>query len=312
MIPGFRIKPSTYVGLAVHHERLTLIQLKQVRKQIRIDVFAKTKLPIGSIQDGKIKHPDALGQAIKTMVETHRIKQSDAALALPASQVINKRIRVAAFLNDQERAAEISSNLSVYLPGIDERLHFDFVPLEKQKEEVELQLIAARAAQVETYIQLAKAAGLTINLVDVDVYALLRGIRWMSLTAFEEITLLLDMDMTTAQLILLNQGSVVSIYPIMIDTDEVLVQQIKRGLHIFSLNHPAISLKKMLLTGCLPHPDKLKILLEHTLSIRIEKWETLNHVTVHSQLDAVELKSSVSEWLVAFGLAWRGLMHGGN
>ena len=34
MIPGFRTKHPAYAGLAVHHERLSMMKLKQIKKHI--------------------------------------------------------------------------------------------------------------------------------------------------------------------------------------------------------------------------------------------------------------------------------------
>src|SRR5689334_7159334 len=142
------MKHATYIGLAIHPERLSMIKLKQIKKQISIEGFASTV------------HQNGLDQALKQLIKENKVKQGRAALALSASHVIQKRIKVPAYLNEAERAAEISLNLKHYLPGMDEPLYFDFFAIEKNEREVELQLIAARIEQVDTYIQLAKTVGL--------------------------------------------------------------------------------------------------------------------------------------------------------
>jgi len=305
MIPGFRTKQSAYVGLAVHHERLSLMKLNYIKKQIVIEGFASVSLPAGSLVDGKVHHPDPLRQAIQQWVEVNQAENCFAALALPVSQVINKKIRVAAYLNDQERHAEISSNLKFYLPGMEDRLYFDFFPVEKHEQEMELQLIAARAAQVETYLQVAQSAGLEIDVVDVDVYAIARSLACISKNFQDEIMVLLDMDRLAAQLVLIKLGKVISVYPIVLESEEIILQQIKRGMQIFSA-----AVEKILLTGCLADSDKLQQILQAELKIPVQKLEGFKQVVIDADLNIIELNANISELLVAFGLALRGLPRG--
>lgn len=308
MILDFCIKPSTYVGLAVHHERLNLIKLKHTRKQIIIEGCETITLPAETVVDGKINYSGQLVQSIKRWVETNRAKHCLAALALPLSQVINKRIRVSACLNEEEQNVEINSNVKFYLPGMDERLYLDFVTVEKYEQEVELQLIAARAEQVETYLQLLQTAGLKVKIVDVDVYAIVRSIRWLSLHSLNQATVLLDRDVTAAQLILLDQGKVISIYPVAVDDELIMLQQIKRGMQIFLAMKNVNPIEKMLLTGCVKEAEKFQRLLQSELSLSVERVTSFKNSVIHSRVNSVEVNSCASEWLAAFGLALRGLL----
>jgi len=302
------MKKSVFVGLAVHHARLSMIKLKQIKKDILIEGFATADFPAGYVTDGEPAQAASLSQMIKQLVRMSAAENCYAALALPASQVINKRIRVAACLNDKEREAEIGSNLKYYLPGINEPLNFDFVPIENQGNEVELQLIAARTKQVETYISAAKAAELKIKIVDVDVYAAARAICVaLPPNKDDQIIVLLEIDILTAQLILLKNGKVISIYPIVMDAEDTLLQQIKRGMQIFSAAIQTANIEKILLIGHLPKLPPLKTILKETFAIPVHVFDTFHGVLLHPKLNVEKLNLHTSELLVAFGLALRGL-----
>ena len=306
MIRGFRIRPSSHVGLAVHHERLVLVRLRQTKKQIIIEKVASTALPAGTIADGKVNHLSKLADAIKKLVAANDSEGLSATLALPASQVINKRIRVAACLNNAERAVEIATHLKDYLPDINEQVYFDFIPGKKSDDEVELQFIAARAEQVEQYVHLAEAAGLKIGVMEVDINAVVRGVQQLVDRDCSRTIMILDRDVTTAQLVLLKQGKPVANYPIILGADEVVIQQVKTGLQIFSATESSVFVEKLVLTGYQSNVDVFTQTLQSVLQITVEKTRLPQQIGVHSALNEMNVESVMPEIMTAFGLALRG------
>ncbi len=291
MIPAFYTKKKASIGLALHRGRLGMIKLNQMT----IEGLAIANVPAGCIVDGI--------QGIAEWVEVNEAKGCFAALALPASDVIHKRIRMAACLSDTEREAEIGSNLKHYLPGVNEPLYFDFIEIERQENEVELQLIAARAPQVESYVHAAKKVGLKVNRIDVDMYALVRAIHFfLSEKQRSEVVIILDVDVDAAQLILLKNGKIISMYPIVMEAEEIVLQQIKRGLDVFSNIDPTRKIETLILTGCLSQLNKLKSMLETTLSLSINVLNSIQAISINSELNLEQLTTSMPEWLAAWGL----------
>ncbi|HSW93163.1 MAG TPA: pilus assembly protein PilM [Gammaproteobacteria bacterium] len=168
MLRLFSRKPSVYAGLAVCAKRLCLVTLKKTRKNVAIESVATCPLP-----------PDPLlwADALSDLVLSTGTGCRMAALALPAREVMTKRIRVPDYLTSLEQAEDIRSNLSYYLPGIPDQIYFDFIPLEKEGQDRALQCRVVRAEPVDTWCRYAKRAGLTIEVVDVDVLAIARGVR---------------------------------------------------------------------------------------------------------------------------------------
>ncbi len=172
MTPDFCIRRSAYVGLAIHHERLSMIKLDR-KKQTVIEGFAAAAIPL----EEWVHHPHRLVPVVKRLAQTCKANRCFAALGLPSSQIMSKRIRVPAYLNDQERAAEIHSHLNYYFPEADEPLYFDFVQIEQHEQETELKLVAARSKQVAAYARLIRSVGLALRVIDVDTDAAARGIQ---------------------------------------------------------------------------------------------------------------------------------------
>jgi len=300
VIADFR-KKSAFIGIAVHDDRISMAKLRQTKKKIVVEGFSIIPLPAGTIIAGKVNQAPLLWQTLKEWAQLNHAKRCFAALALPASQVIHKRIRVAACLNDFECEAEIAANLAQYLPGINEPLHFDFLPIKRDGQEVELQLIAARSEQVTMYCHAAYTAGIKVKSVDVDAYAITRAVNFILPSMSSGI--ILDMDITTAQFILLKDRKILAIYPLVLETGELLWQQIQRTLHFLSVTESVGLSKKILLTGELrqltnlanPLRDECGLIVE-TIDSLGEKLEITHDVTV-------------SAGLTALGLALRGCLN---
>ncbi|HSW69247.1 MAG TPA: pilus assembly protein PilM [Gammaproteobacteria bacterium] len=292
----FRKTPA-FAGLAVRHGQLSLMKLKQIKKDIMIEGFASANVPSGSLSGS-----ETLYLVIKELMEAVDAKNCHAALALPASHVINKSIRVASCLNDKERDAEIRANMNDYLPGTDGSLYFDFVPMEQHENDIELQLIAARSLYVETYLRAGDMAGLKIKIVDVDVYAIARAIYFiLPQNKRAESCVILDIDFSSAQLILLKNGKIISIYPVSLEIEDLFFQQIKRGIQFFSTIEKNI--KKIILTGDLSRLEQLKSVLEKILPISVSYLNYFKQVSANPDFN---LKND-SKYLLAFGLALRGV-----
>lgn len=172
MLRFARAKEPTLVGLAMHQDRISMVKLKH--KNI-LEAFAIADLPQGWLVDGKINHVEEVVQLIRNLIIDFQAENCCAAIGLPVSLVISKRIKVAACLSDAERVADIKDNLPHYFPGIKEPLSFDFIPLEENHEDDEVLLVAARSGQVDAYVSVAEQAGLKVRVVDVDIYALSRA-----------------------------------------------------------------------------------------------------------------------------------------
>ncbi len=290
MLADFRNK-SAFIGIALHDEKVSMVKLRKAKKKIIVEGFSIAPLPTET----------QLQQILNDWVDLYRAKHCRAAWALPASQIIYKHIHIPVGLNDLECEVEIAANLQRYLPAINEPLHFDFLPIKRNDHEVELQIIAARSLQVSRYCQVTKAVGLKIKSIDVDAYAIVRAVNFISPSCSWR--LILDMSVTCAQFILLQEGKVFSIHFFSFETEDLLWPQIKNALQSLSVTIALKPIEKILLTGELRQLTDLKNQFQDDYAITVETMDSLRE-KLNIQTDF-----AISAGLAALGVALRGYQH---
>ncbi|UCE32873.1 MAG: pilus assembly protein PilM [Burkholderiales bacterium] len=113
---------------------------------------------------------DALTRALKLSGARTR----EAALALPGSAVITKRITLPAGLKEEEYELQVESEASNYIPFPIEEVNLDFQvlgPVANSDDDVEVLLAAARKEKVEDRVAVAEMAGLKPMVMEVEPYA---------------------------------------------------------------------------------------------------------------------------------------------
>jgi type IV pilus assembly protein PilM len=290
-----RIKKTLQVGLALHQDRISMVKLSRSRQINSLEAFAIASFK----KDGN----EELLHIIKKLVNEMRAENVCVAMALAASNVINKRIRLPSCLTEAEREADIASNLNHYFPGVNESLNVDFVSVDCHKEEDDLLLVAARREQVNAAVTMAEQAKLRVRVIDVDVYAIARA---MTSIPAHELIVVLDIDVNVAQLILITHGIVTSVHPIPMSHDhDLLVQQLKRGILLFSTSMPTSKIKEIILTGKRSYFPKIKQLVQDELQMDVSLSHVFKRANLSTSLDSSSLYLHEPELLVAYGLALR-------
>lgn len=301
MLPFLRKNPA-FVGIAVHHDRLSMLKLQQFRKKIYLQGFAIRELPAGSLVDGKILKLDHVIRVMKELAQKVGAIKCHAATALPVSQVINKRITMPPYLNDKERNIEIDTNLQDYFPGMNEPVNFDFIKPAQQ--ETEWLLVAARAEQVATYTYAAQQAGIKVDIVDIDIYALARAICFAQ--AEQQLSMVINMDSASVQFFVLRHKKIMSSQSVMLDISDNEVQQIKFALQRFATHEEIVACDQIVLTGNSLWFNDIKRYLQEELQMTVKIPFPFQQINLSSDIELPTLTHHSSELLTAFGLALRG------
>lgn len=168
------LQPKPLLGLDIQPTEICLTQLKPNSQHIK--QTAVQPLPAGAILDSRIKNFSQVQSALQELIHTTKTKNHPAAISIPATSVISKRLKLSSYLLADECAIEFNTRLHHYLPGTNEQLCFDFVFLEKTEMEYHnILLTAARQDTVNEYARVVKTAGLQVRIVDIDAYALARA-----------------------------------------------------------------------------------------------------------------------------------------
>lgn len=171
----FRRGTQPLLGVDVSASNVKLVELVPGGKAgMRLERYAIEPIERGAIVDGNIEKPEAVADALIRAIRRTGTRTRQAALALPSSAVIAKRITLPAGLLEEDYEAQVETEASQYIPFSIDEVNLDFQvlgPASQSDEDVEVLLAASRKEKVEDRIAIAEMAGLRPVVVDVEPYA---------------------------------------------------------------------------------------------------------------------------------------------
>ena len=180
----FNPKVRSLIGLDISSSAVKMVELGSDGKTgYRVERYAIEVLPRDAVADGNIVNLEATAETVRRAWKRLATSTRSAAIALPASHVITKKIIVAAGLREQELELQVESEANQYIPFALEEVNLDFQivgPAPSSPDETEVLIAASRKEKVEDRIAVVESAGLKAVVMDVESYA--------ALAAFELIT----------------------------------------------------------------------------------------------------------------------------
>jgi type IV pilus assembly protein PilM len=168
----FSRKPNSLLGLDISPSSVKLVELgKSGDGTLTLEHCGITPLEAGWINEGNIERFDDVVAAVRRTVSSSGSRAKHAALALPASMVITKKILLPAGLSEQEMEIQVEAEANQYIPFSLDEVNLDFYvigPAPGAADDVEVMIAASRKDKVEDCQGLAEAAGLTAVVVDID------------------------------------------------------------------------------------------------------------------------------------------------
>ena len=170
----FRRTSQPMLGIDISASNVKLVELVPGTKAgIRLERYAIESIERGAIVDGNIEKPEAVADALTRAIRRTGTKTKLAAMALPSSAVISKRITLPAGLMEEDYETQVETEASQYIPfSIDEvNLDFQILGPALQGDDVEVLLAASRKEKVDDRVAIAEMAGLKPIVIDVEPYA---------------------------------------------------------------------------------------------------------------------------------------------
>lgn len=168
LLKNFKAKPL--FGLEISQQEVSLLRLNRVKNEIYLEKLGSSTIPQGLLIEGKL-NAESLRAALVSLIEQAQIAGHSVALAIPMASVITKRIKLNAELSDKDHAAEITSNLNRYAPGMTDW----YVDLAKVKPD-EILLFAISHEQLNEYVSVVNQAGLQVKIIDIDAFIFARAL----------------------------------------------------------------------------------------------------------------------------------------
>lgn len=171
----FRRQAAPLLGLDVSSSSVKLVELsRNAGGKLVLERCAIEPLERGWIADGNVEKFDEVADAVRRLVRKSGTRTKHAALALPPSAVITKKIVLPGGLSEQELELQVESEANQYIPFSLDEVSLDFCvmgPSGGSLDDVEVLIAASRKEKVQDRQGLAEAAGLKAEILDVDSFA---------------------------------------------------------------------------------------------------------------------------------------------
>jgi type IV pilus assembly protein PilM len=162
------------IGLDIGPSSIKLMELERSKEgRYRLKNFAMAQLPPEAIVDGAVMNTNVIVDAIRELIQQHRVKAKDVVASISGNAVIIKRVTLPQMSFD-ELEESIQWEAEQYIPFDINDVNIDVQILEGPSNDpgqMDVLLVAARKELVNEYQSIISQAGLRPAVVDVDAFA---------------------------------------------------------------------------------------------------------------------------------------------
>lgn len=173
----FRRRSSAILGIDIQPTDLRLAAIARTGSGWRLEGHAIEPLPLNAVVDHRIHDHDSIAHALQQALGRAQVHSKKAAIAIPSSAVMSKRIRADAGLFGQALENFILDRLEQHVPYAVDDVAVDFCVLGTAAGDdamLDILLVVCPKALIESYGAILDLCKLTPCLIDVDDYALAR------------------------------------------------------------------------------------------------------------------------------------------
>lgn len=179
MLPS---RSNALVGLDISSTAVKVVELGRTGKSLQLERYVIEPLPKEAVNEGNIVDIDATAETVRRAMKLLDTSTRTAALALPTTMAIYKKILVPAGQSSEEQEEVVETEAAQYIPFPLEEVNLDYQvlgPSATSAADLEILVCASRKEKVEERVAVAEMAGLKVAVMDVDAFAML--------TAFEQL-----------------------------------------------------------------------------------------------------------------------------
>ncbi len=171
----FSKQPPPLLGLDISATSIKLVELGRDREgRLTLERWAHEPLERDWVSDGNIENFDQVAEALRRVIKKSGTRTRLAAMALPPSAVITKKIILPGGLSEADLEVQVEIEANQYIPFSLDEVSLDFCvlgPSHANAGDVEVLIAASRREKVQDRQGLAEAAGLKPHIVDVETFA---------------------------------------------------------------------------------------------------------------------------------------------
>ena len=177
MFEMLRGHQDSMLGIDISATSVKLLEISKADDTYKVESYAVTPLPSGAVIEKTIKNTDAVVEGLISTLRKSGSKGKHAVIAVADSSVITRVVQLEAHLTDDEMEEHILIEADKYIPyPLEEvRLDFDIQGPSKTEGFVNVLIVASRAENVTTRMEVLRRAGIEAKVVDVESYAMERA-----------------------------------------------------------------------------------------------------------------------------------------
>jgi type IV pilus assembly protein PilM len=167
---------KTTVGIDFGHHSIKAMQLERTAEAWKIVKLASVPTPAEAMKDGVVVDPSLMGLVLKQMLKDNHISATSASVAVAGGSVIVRPVRIPKMA---EGALRKSMKLEAgrYVPSSADDSYIEFEIIgDADDGQMDILVVAAPKDIVETRLQACEAAGLEVESVDIEAFAIYRSV----------------------------------------------------------------------------------------------------------------------------------------
>lgn len=175
----FKPKHRSVLGIDISSGSIKVIELSGRNGVHCVEGYGCTALPPDAVDGHEIKDVGAVADCIRQLLSKERMSSKFASIALPDSAVISKVLQVSDGLDQQEIEEFILMEADKHIPYPIDEINMDFELVGRSAKNPSMNdvlLVASRSENVNSRVEAATKAGLTVKSVDVESFAIERTI----------------------------------------------------------------------------------------------------------------------------------------
>lgn len=165
---------KSFVGLDIGHSSLKAVQVERSGQSWKVVHMGMTPTPPNAVKDGVVVDTESLSKAVRSLLRESRIGATSAVIGVAGGTVIVRTVRI-------PKMPEITLRKSVkyeagrYVPSSIEDSFIEFEILgDAPENQMDVMIVAAPKELVDSRIRACAMAGLDVEVVDIDVFAMYR------------------------------------------------------------------------------------------------------------------------------------------
>lgn len=299
-----RQKPRSILGVDFSSTSIKILELSGSQAQHCVEGYAQTPFP---------QNLNAIVTSIKTLLSNSNFSSKQAIIAVPDSSVFSKVIQIKSCVDEQDLEEWVLMEAGKYIPYALEDINLDFNvlgPSPNHSEWRDVLVVASRTENVNQRLETMKSAGLEIQIVDVESYAIERAVRLSFPIDQGKNIAFFDMGRLYTRCFVFNGGRFIFSHEDVVGEStlpELLLQQLKRALQFFFSTSHHQSIDQIVLTGNLERFPNIAQFFYENLGISTHITNPFTQMTYATLGIQETIKKAAPQLMVACGLALYGL-----